>query len=578
MTSTTVRPPAPPQAPRTTRTALWPALALAFSTAVVLVWAVAALLSAGHGFDTTDEGFYLLSYRWWDADHRNFTGAAYLYGPVFDLLGHDIAALRVFRLITVLGVHAVFGWSFMRWLRMRRPNAPPARLWEAAGTTAIMAAGGTLYGWLPATPGYNDPVLLGALLGLAAVFAMAACADRGQRAPAWLQFALGAVTVPILLAKWAAMPVVLLVGAAAVISARLRLRGTGWALAGFATALAVLHFAVVPLTVAIPPLVAVNRLLADGSMSFPVLIERYWTTSLPMLRALLLHYGPLLAAGVLAARSVRPVVRALGFAALAVAAGWAITGGGLGGGAVNVLKFVVPFLAVIAYALVTGMAGGMRRYGVLFGTLALLPLVYALGTGNIPLKVSINAFAAWMAVLIGVLTGLPRARALTAAVAATSLVATACVATGGLWRHPYRGVPRGEATAIAPGVPALASVRLDPAAARQYGELRARLASYVDPPGRAIIGFDKMAGIVFLLDGRSVGELWYASNDRARSAIGIAEACADDPWWGARPPLLIFNRPIHPADRAVLDRCGFRIGGNYRLLTRTAGLTVYAPA
>jgi hypothetical protein len=163
-------------------------------------------------------------------------------------------------------------------------------------------------------------------------------------------------------------------------------------------------------------------------------------------------------------------------------------------------------------------------------------------------------------------------------VAAAALLATASIATGGLWRHPYRTVPRGAATATVPGVPALASVRLDPVTARAYGDLRARLAPWVEPSGRAIIGFDKMAGVVFLLDGRSVGELWYASNDRARSAAGITAACTGDPWWGDRPPILIFNRPVDPADRAVLDGCGFRIGDTYRLLPGTAGLTVYVPA
>ena len=82
-----------------------------------------AVLTAGHGFDITDEGFYLLSYRWWNVHHRNFTGAAYLYGPVFALLDHDIGALRIFRLLTVVGAHLAFGWCFMRWLRLRRPAA-----------------------------------------------------------------------------------------------------------------------------------------------------------------------------------------------------------------------------------------------------------------------------------------------------------------------------------------------------------------------------------------------------------------------------------------------------------------------
>ena len=100
--------------------------------------------SSGRGLNVADESFYLLSYRWWDVNYRNFTGAQYFYGPVFDLLGHDIAGLRLFRLGTIVVVHLVFGWSFMRWLRTHRPTTPPTRMWEAAGIAAIVQPGGSV--------------------------------------------------------------------------------------------------------------------------------------------------------------------------------------------------------------------------------------------------------------------------------------------------------------------------------------------------------------------------------------------------------------------------------------------------
>ena len=68
----------------------------------VLVWVTAALTMADKGLDVTDEGFYLLSYRWWDTSLRNFTAAQYVYGPIFELLGFDIVRLRYFRVVTVL--------------------------------------------------------------------------------------------------------------------------------------------------------------------------------------------------------------------------------------------------------------------------------------------------------------------------------------------------------------------------------------------------------------------------------------------------------------------------------------------
>ena len=142
-------------------------------------WILTAGRAANEGFDITDEGYYLLSYRWWDSNPLALTGVQYLYGPVFEWFGYDIVKLRFFRLFTVVVVHLVFGYSFMRWLRGRRPGLPPTRLWEAAGTAVVLAAGGMCYSWLPQSPGYNDVVLLGALMLVSCVLRMATAVDRG---------------------------------------------------------------------------------------------------------------------------------------------------------------------------------------------------------------------------------------------------------------------------------------------------------------------------------------------------------------------------------------------------------------
>src|SRR5450759_2478425 len=105
-------------------------LATLASVAAAAVWVIAAGMTASHGLDSTDEGFYLLSYRWWNTEVRTFTGAQFVYGPVFELLGHNIAGLRLVRLLTIIAANAAFGWTFMRWLRLRRPNAAATRWWE----------------------------------------------------------------------------------------------------------------------------------------------------------------------------------------------------------------------------------------------------------------------------------------------------------------------------------------------------------------------------------------------------------------------------------------------------------------
>src|SRR5690349_3631764 len=95
-------------------------------------WATAAALMTTRGFGGANEGFYLTSYRWWQVNPRDFVGAQYLYGPIYHALGESLPALRGVRLMSVLAIHCFFGWSFMRWLRAQRPNAPRTRFWEAS--------------------------------------------------------------------------------------------------------------------------------------------------------------------------------------------------------------------------------------------------------------------------------------------------------------------------------------------------------------------------------------------------------------------------------------------------------------
>ena len=576
---------AEPVAPRTdpppTRRRTGPALVLAFAAAVTLVWTVTAARAADRGFDLTDEGFYLLSYRWWNADHRTFSGVRYLYGPVFALLGHDVAGLRLVRLGTVLAAHLIFGWAFMRWLRPRRPAAPPTRLWEAAGAACVMAAGGTMFSWLPHTPGYNDVVLLGALLTLAAVLSM----DRPSFRPGW-PIMLGVVAVAMVLTKWSTvlwLIVLLLVGAVGL--TRGRARAAGWITLGAALAVGALHLLVVPLTVAVPEILTVNRLLSERSFAIPDLLHRYATSTRPTLVSTGRDYGLLLTAGVVAVLARRPIPQAaagvLGLAGLTWATVVTVRDGGLGGGPPNAMRFIVPMLAALAMAALVGTAARIDRgrAWLLLGAVAAMPVVTAFGTSNAPLKMAAPAFGAWVAVLIAVLTGIDRgavlARGLVGAVVAGSLLVTVCVATGGIWRNPYREQPYDGAT-VASGVPALSGLELRPSQARDYRDLHAALAPYLTP-GRRIVGLDKMAGVVFLLDGRTLGEGWYAPEDPARTRAGIAAACAD----GApdQEPIVILNRPVRAADATVLASCGLDLRRDYRPLSdRPGGLTVLVPA
>ena len=590
---------------------LWLGIATVGSTVAIALWAGAAALTANRGFDITDEGFYLLSYRWWHTNLRTFTGVQYIYGPVFQALGDNIADLRLVRLLTVLAANLIFGWTFMRWLRLRRPDAPASRLWELAGIAAITACGGMIYGWLPLSPGYNDVSLLGGLLAAAIVLSMATAVDLERKVRFWVPAALGIVIVVTLIDKWTSSLATLLVvgvGAWLVLApagGRSVARAAAWVLAGAILTLGLIQLFVIPLNAAIPQLLATNRLVS--ATNSPVqLLDLYLRTALHLLLAqVVTTFGPLLLAAIGVALARGKPARRIAAALAVLAAGFAtwrlLADGDLRGGTVNLDRYPVGLVGVLAVALVVWLGvvlsdrfdgparpavGRSRSYGwVVFAVLALIPLAQAVGTANPLSYMAINAFSLWMAIIIAILTGINASAApakwLTAAMAAGAVVLSASIATNALWSNPYRTTGRDQDTATAAGVPALSSLRLDPAQARDYSRLYSLLRPYIGPAGRAMMGFDEIPGIVLLLGGRPVGEAWYSAIDDARTAAGIRSQCPDGHgWWGARNPVLLYNRPPQATDIAALSYCGLNLTTDYRMLapsSATMGLRIYLP-
>ena len=576
------------------------------------VWVTATLRTVGHGFEITDEGFYLLSYRWWDVSHLTFTGAQYFYGPVFELLGHNIAALRLFRLGTVVGTHVLFGWEFMRWLRLRRPHAPVTRWWEVAGTTAIVAAGGMVYSWLPLSPGYNDISLLGALLAAAVVLRIATDVQTGIRTSAWVAAALGAVAFVMLLSKWTSSVVTLglvcAVGILVVTPSGMRevARLTAWAAVGLVGIAAIVHFWVLPLTTVVPPMLSISKFVAGSTThSIGDLLVMYRDSAGNILKTLVAVHWLFLIAGGVAVVAIGRVGRIFALCLViagVIASAWRmVVRGDLSGGNENFEHFPISLLLVVCVVLGLGVCvvldrrastepssladEGIRGFAVL-AMVALLPLAQAIGTSNQIHFMAVNGFGAWVAIMIAVLTGIesasPIARWLAGLTVSGAVVLSAIIPTDTQLNHPYRSPGPKETTAIAEDVPALASVAIEPARAKQYSKLREFMEPYITPAGRPIMGFDGVAGVVLALDGRSVGEAWYGNRDPARIAYGIRAECKEqEPWWGDRAPILLFNRAIRPNELDVLQSCGLDVTRDYRIIEpseETMGLTIFLPS
>lgn len=572
-------------------------------------WVLTAGRVANEGFDLTDEGYYLLSYRWWDENPLALTGVQYLYGPIFEWLGYDVVRLRFFRLLTVVVVHLLFGYSFMRWLRGRRPGAPPTRLWELAGIATILAAGGMCYSWLPMSPGYNDVILLGALTLVACVLWMATAVDRGTPVPFWVLMVAGVVIGVMVLAKWTSVVLIGLIVIAALIvlsgqGLQAVARGIGLAVAGLGIAALVVQLFVVRLNVAVPGIMAVNRFIAETSYSPTALLQVYWSTGLELLGRTLREHAVLLIAAAVAVigrwRWLRIAAAVLAVVGFVLSVRRVVVDDAAVGGSAHTSDYTVTLLAAVLVALVTAVAAvGAGRYGltrrsalsrekargwVVLGLLGVLPLVQAFGTNNPLYTIGFNAFAAWVAVMIAVVTGIWAvpllARLTVGLVTVASLVAVASISYSGMFLHPYRSVGHKELTEPATLAP-LKGVYIQPSAARNYAKLEAELRPYLQPPGRPILAFDKMAGLVLVLQGRPVGEAWVAPKERNRTAAGIEEACQHgQPWSPGRPPIILLNRRISDVEITALRACALDFTADYELLAppqKTMNLQVYVP-
>lgn len=594
-------------------------LAAGFAVTFAFLWTRAFVQMSTHGFDVSDEGNYLLAYRWWSVNHRTYTGNQYLYGPVFQLLGYDIARLRLFRLFTIVAAHGLFGLAFMQWLRSRRPRAPESGLWEVAGTAAIVAASGLTTAWLPLSAGYNDVSLLGAVLATAFVLRVAALVERDAPIPRWLPAAFGPLVVMMALAKWASsfatlgptvlVAVILVVSARGVrAGAREVARLLGWTLGGAAVFLLFLNVFVVRLDKVMPEILEVNRILMKKGNPPAALLRMYWDSSVRMLKASIDQYElAIVAAGVVAVGRSRGAQLVSGLLAV-VAVDRALTrveqGAGLVGGTSNLPRYALTIealaLAALALGTVTLVVGWLDRRRrrrapslcrespqgwLILGLLAILPITHGLGTGNELYVMVMNGFAGWMALIIAIVTGMdtsPRvARIFGGALAASAVAASVLITKSGLLERPYRTDGLAQSRTPVAGVPALRRIKLRQDVAQRFSQLHAVLQPYIDPPGRAMMGFDEISGVVLAMDGRPVGESWAAAGDHERTADGLRASCADGhPWWEARRPVLLFQRAVTHVERKALADCGIDFATDYKLLAppaQTIGLSVYVP-
>ncbi len=593
--------------------------------AALTVWVAVAVFTASRGLDLSDESFYLLSYRWWSVDDRAFSGVQYVYGPVFQALGYDIAALRIFRVATVVLANAGFAAAFMRWLRTRRPHAPVTRLWDLAGVLLITTVGGLAFSWLPKAPGYNDVAALGALLCAAIVLELARGARRGHLPGWWVGVVAALVAFAMVLTKWASAMLTLtgLFVVAVIVLVPLGWRAIVRFVVPFALAVALsaglFHVLIAPLDRVVGQMIETNRLIARATNSPRSLLVMYLESTYKMVRRLGRLWLPLAVVFTLVPFLRGRLGQLAGLLALLGGVVWVgntVVGGDLyWGGTIHLASYLLVVTAGIVLAAILLVSSWLARLVVqvwrartdkttpsvpsghpswasllsdlaIVGMLILLPVLQAAGTGNPILYLALSCYGAWMALVVWVWTGLTPARDgwatwTSAAVAAALMVTSSCAtAVTGMWYAPYRTSPAAVSTVPVSGVRALESLTFDQVSADDIAAYAAALRPWTAQPGRRVMAFDELAGLVLVVEGRSVGEAWYSTLDAERTAAGIEATCRESGPLTQDKPILLFKRPRSASDDRALRACGLSVEQDYRQLSGVPprlGIVVFVP-
>jgi hypothetical protein len=260
-----------------------------------------------------------------------------------------------------------------------------------------------------------------------------------------------------------------------------------------------------------------------------------------------------------------------------------------GGGTGAIRRYVVTLIGMALVVVVARWVLGRRTEALREGRTAsvavvvmllLLPVVQAAGTGNPVAYLAVNQFPCWTALMVAACTALSSNRAVgLLAVSATACAVVVAASTGadGLLEHPYRTAAWSDATTQIGGDGPLATLRVDAATAARLRAVRAAVGDR--HPGDPVMAFDEMAGVVVLLDGRSVGEAWYSRIDQGRSAAGIRSVCTHPRPWGDVLPIVIYDRAPGAVDQDALRACGLSLTRDYRLVRIDQGdpLRVYVP-
>ena len=235
---------------------------------------------------------------------------------------------------------------------------------------------------------------------------------------------------------------------------------------------------------------------------------------------------------------------------------------------------IVMLLVVVAIVHCVIASGRLPSLGTCFnpwvgaiGLLFVMPYAGVMGTGN-PIYYNIlYHLQHWFCLVLLATAGLWAWRHTRLPLAFLAVMGVA-VAQAQFWSGavgaPYRfDGSLMDQTTLVQGIPRLAGVRLSPRMAKGMAELKALVEPYRDESGELLIlGFYDMVGIVYALDARSPGYMWYHASlakHEKETQQGILRAAKDE----LRRAVVLVNDELPESLLSTLREQGCDFPGGY---------------
>ncbi len=590
---------------------------IAFIIALFLVRdAYRLILFSNRGFDFTDEAFYALSYATKDQVGRSFTGATWLIGAFYDLLGHDLARLRVLKVAVLLFVGGLLGWQTFEWIYSHKRERIISTRKQLRGWKLSLILGSSLcalapYSWTPATPSYNDlNLIILLLIGATSVSLLRARELSTLSRSVFLKFGmLGILLGAESFVKWSSavtaflltVPIILYYCESVISLVKIGLN----LFTGFIVFWLFTYIFLVDIFTVVPRSLSLLKIITQDGYDPKTLIHGYLTQITTSVKLIITDHKILFALCLVLPSIFKKFPRYIGAAAsiclaipimMSTSRDTYIVGGPLATVAYGRL-FVVAILAfscalaighLIAHLLFSRSRGSLSTGTQQFAKsifhfptyihthpllpvlwlLVLIPLVQATGTLNDIFTGATFSNVTWLLACVILATWFSTTLFVRYAIVLITLFGVWGIhhkVIDGFINKPYRllASPARLHTPVK-GLPRIEELRFDNSTAKYLSQLRDLRNRAHIKEGATMIGVWNVPGEIYALGGISPGEPWYIGVSTKRNIENVKYSCKTGQIDKKDPPIILLSMepPLEFLD--ALSDCGINFPEDYR--------------